>query len=89
MNNVLQLLELDVEISYTAEYEKEHDGVEDFRSAIHPKIKKHVDDRTFSPPEYHQVFQDKIGFLPNLSIVDLLFNEGRGSVAKLREGISS
>ena len=29
---------------------------------------------------YAQVFQDKIGFLVNLSVLDLLFNEGPGSL---------
>lgn len=28
-------------------------------------------------PPYHQVFQERNGFIPNLSILDLLFNEGR------------
>lgn len=28
---------------------------------------------------YTQVFQDKIGFLPNISVLDLLFNAGKGS----------
>ncbi len=29
---------------------------------------------------YYQVFQDKLGFIPNLSCIDLLFNEGPGAV---------
>lgn len=35
-------------------------------------------------PQYTQVFSDKNGFIPNLSIFDLLFNEGPQSVALLR-----
>ena len=27
-------------------------------------------------PEYHQIFADKHGFIPNLSVLDLLFHEG-------------
>ena len=27
-------------------------------------------------PSYHQIFSDKYGFIPNLSILDLLFHEG-------------
>jgi hypothetical protein len=30
-------------------------------------------------PVYGQVFQDRIGFQPNMSIMDLLFNEGNNS----------
>lgn len=36
--------------------------------------------RTYSkvpdPVKYHQLFEDRVGFLPNLSLVDLLFMEG-------------
>lgn len=34
---------------------------------------------------YTQVFDDKHGFLKNLSVLDLLFNEGRHAVAYLKE----
>jgi hypothetical protein len=34
-----------------------------------------------------QVFQEKFGFTPNLSIVDLLFNEGPLAVEVLRRCI--
>jgi len=33
---------------------------------------------------YYQVFQDRLGFLPNLSIVDLLFNMGSESLLVLQ-----
>lgn len=52
---------------------------EDLRSAIHPK----------RPPimvnsPYWQVFREKHGFVPNLSVMDLLFNEGPESVCYLK-----
>ena len=34
-------------------------------------------------PVYTQVFSDKIGFQPNVSILDLLFNEGKRSLSLL------
>jgi len=51
-------------------------GTDDFRYAIHPKPGRHVSDEHFVPAVYMQVFQEKFGFTPNLSIIDLLFNEG-------------
>lgn len=43
----------------------------DFRQAIHPKREVPI----VTPP-YSQVFQDKFGFVKQMSILDLLFNEG-------------
>ena len=34
--------------------------------------------------EYWQVFRERFGFVPNLSVMDLLFNEGPESICYLR-----
>ncbi|WP_375181997.1 WbqC family protein [Chryseobacterium sp.] len=34
----------------------------------------------WKPYSYIQVFESKYGFIPNLSILDLLFNEGPNSI---------
>ena len=53
-------------------------GADDFRTAIRPK---HPEvDVTFTPRRYYQVFEKKNGFLPNLSILDLLMNQGNESI---------
>ena len=53
-------------------------GMADFRDVI--SAKHPLADPTFTPKSYWQVFQHKHGFLPNLSILDLLFNMGPESV---------
>ena len=35
-------------------------------------------------PRYRQVFEERIGFIPNLSILDLLFCEGKTSIRYIR-----
>ena len=64
---------LGLKLSYdkTAEYFHEVENVADFRSLANGK----KDANSFAP--YTQVFGEKFGFLNNLSILDLLFNEGR------------
>ena len=52
--------------------------IKDFRSAIRPKHP--MPDPDFEPKPYYQVYQQKHGFLPNLSILDLLFNMGPESI---------
>lgn len=42
---------------------------------IHPK-KDFTLDNSFHPKRYMQAFEERLGFLPNLSIVDMLFNLG-------------
>ncbi|MNL81869.1 hypothetical protein D3C87_2090990 [compost metagenome] len=59
-------------IGYTTKYIKEIDPTLDFRSKLHFKFP--VNESDFKP--YFQVFDDREGFKPNLSIVDLLFNQG-------------
>ncbi|MCR4854206.1 MAG: WbqC family protein [Prevotella sp.] len=51
---------------------------DDFRDAIRPKHP--LPDPSFEPRPYYQVYQQKHGFLPNLSILDLLFNMGNESI---------
>ena len=46
----------------------------DLREAIDPKHPE--PDPDFEPRPYYQVFQARHGFIPNLSVLDLLFNMG-------------
>ena len=48
----------------------------DYRNSIHPKKKMQKEDSLFVPKTYYQTFNDRFNFKPNLSILDLLFNEG-------------
>ena len=50
----------------------------DYRYAIQPKHPAPDDD--FTPRPYYQVYREKHGFLPNLSILDLLMNMGPESI---------
>lgn len=55
----------------------------DFRERIHPKKNFHIEDPEFVAKPYYQVFEQKLGFIPNLSIIDLLFNMGPESLLLL------
>jgi len=79
---ILDLLQLEVKLELTTEYiDPNNENYLDYRSAISPKKGLQKGIKTCS--EYHQVFNDKHGFLPNLSILDLLFNEGPNAVSFL------
>jgi hypothetical protein len=55
-------------------------GADDFRDTIHPKVRMQLPDADFEQVRYFQVFEHKLGFVPNLSFIDLLFNEGSQAV---------
>ncbi|MBP5712817.1 MAG: WbqC family protein, partial [Prevotella sp.] len=56
-------------------------SLKDFRTAIQPKHPQ--PDADFIPKPYYQVYQQKNGFIPNLSILDLLFNMGNEAILYL------
>ena len=56
----------------------------DLREAIHPKRDNDIMSRLGLEKPYFQVFAPKHGFVPHLSIMDLLFNEGPDSILYLK-----
>ncbi|GAB6119769.1 WbqC family protein [Dysgonomonas termitidis] len=78
---ILRLLDINLpQIEYTAAYKTElADTESDLRELIHPKKDWKSLDPDFSPIPYYQVFEQKFGFIANMSIIDLLFNMGNES----------
>ena len=54
----------------------------DFRYCIHPK--RPLPPGFLKGGEYYQVFADRLGFIPDLSAVDLLFNVGPNAISFLK-----
>lgn len=81
---ICRLLDLQPHITYSENYlpKVSHD----YREIIRPKHEG--EDPDFSPVPYYQVFREKHGFFPNLSIVDLLFNMGPEGLLILKESIN-
>ena len=80
---MIELLDIRPKISITEAYIqskelKEENEIKDFRDAIRPK--KPLPDAEFAPQRYYQVYEQKHGFQPNMSILDLLFNEGNEAI---------
>ncbi len=67
---ILKLLKLPLSISVSEEYDAVP-KIEDLRKRFHPKI---VNIELF--PRYYQVFENRHGFISDLSIIDLLCNLG-------------
>jgi len=68
---ILKALKIKAVITFTESYEAAYPLLNDFRETIDPKRES---DFNYQP--YFQVFEERNGFLKNLSIVDLLFNQG-------------
>ena len=72
---ILKLLKIKATVNYTDTYEPEYPSLADLRHTINSK--KESD---FQQKPYFQVFEERHGFMKNLSIVDLLFNQGPQSI---------
>ena len=75
---VLDCLQLDVPVKYTSEYEKAPIGLKDYRALANARQEQQL-----TLESYTQVFSIKHGYISNLSILDLLFNEGTNALSYL------
>ncbi|MCD4664549.1 MAG: WbqC family protein [Bacteroidales bacterium] len=82
LETVFNLLNINSEIIYTEKFiEKDNKRFADFRTRYNPKKKN--PNKSF--PHYTQVFEVNHGFISNLSIIDLLFNDGPNAIEYLSQ----
>ncbi len=80
INVLAELLGLRLNIGITQEYVPEYgEGILDLRDAIHPK--RELPQWLLLKRRYYQVFSSKTGYVPSLSVLDLLFNEGPNAIS--------
>jgi hypothetical protein len=68
---LLKFIKVPLPLQYTESYEAKYPSLHDYRDSI--STKKEFE---FEQKPYFQVFEERNGFIKNLSIVDLLFNQG-------------
>lgn len=71
-------LELENHVSFTEAYQESNSELKDYRFLAHVKKQPVYDLKS-----YTQVFDNKYGFIGNLSILDLLFHEGTNALTYL------
>ena len=72
---ICNCLQLDLNVSKTDSYQKKAEAVKDLRHLVNAKKEP-----VYGFHKYVQVFGNKHGFIPKLSILDLLFNEGTNAI---------
>ena len=73
---ILKIMKVKKDYSFTLDFERIADE-NDYRISLSKGSNK------IEMKPYYQVFAERHGFIPNLSIVDLLFNEGTNSIHNL------
>ena len=70
---LLRCLNIETEIIFSDSYIEKGGNIDDFRDIIHPSSKP---SERVKKIKYSQVFQESQEFIYNLSVFDLLFNQG-------------
>jgi len=71
LKTVLHILRVKKEFHSTEEFQLKPNEIKDLRVLSNPK-----NDSEFEIKPYYQLFSSKYGFIPNLSCIDAVFNEG-------------
>ncbi|HRO48436.1 WbqC family protein [Agriterribacter sp.] len=80
----IKKLGVEVKIDFTESWQKDYlPGA--YLDMRHQVLPKNFTSFAGDCPVYQQVFEDRLGFVPNLSIIDLLFCEGPNAVNLLRQ----
>ena len=86
LDQLIKILQIPVSIQFSDIFQPITDiDLIDLRNTIHPK--KSILDPHYKEVTYPQVFEDKLGFLSNLSILDLLFCQGPETILILEKSI--
>lgn len=82
---VSELLGLERGVKFLSSAEVDAAATVDMRSIAEPKVLSSMQHPCVQP--YYQVFAQRNGFIPSLSIVDLLFNTGPEGLLVLRDSV--
>ncbi len=79
---IFDVLDIDTPTEYSTEYIKNYNNdIVDLREKFSPKTS--LNSSNLKLPKYTQVFEDRIGYFSNPSILDLVFNMGRYGIEYL------
>ncbi len=73
LETFLKIIGIEKEIKFTTEFNKDQKQHLDYREVICPKNQP---SEKYNEEKYSQVFEERYDFIPNLSIFDLIFNQG-------------
>lgn len=85
---ICELIGFSPKVRYSDQYlRNDSENFRDLRNTLHPKKNILESVPAFVANPYYQVFGQKQTFMPNLSVLDLLFNLGPESILVLRDSI--
>jgi len=85
----LEELKISTPIEYTSAFISDGSEHTDLRFAISPKGRDRKSLAPLTYPAYYQIFEDRFGFVPNTSILDVLFNLGPDTKSYLESVVNS
>jgi hypothetical protein len=79
INILFEMLQIDLKYDFTNSYQENYSSISDYRINS-----ENFNSNDIKIDKYTQVFQSKHGFINNLSVLDLIFNEGPNAINFLK-----